>query len=399
MYPTFEPRQTRGSITPVSQSDLVRAALVVVATLVGLQLLWAARFLVLTTFLGVLFGLAASQAVDWMRRYVSIKRSAAAAIVVFGSVGLLVLAAFWIGPTLANQSQELRTKLPEAVTKVEAWLATNQPRLLDAIAPADTAAARAAASAPANPGVLPAGEPPSRLMDAIGKKSSTIGDLAFGVLQSTFAVAGAAVLIIFLALYIASDLAVYRQGTLLLFPVDRRERIGELLTALGKALRLWFATQLFAMLVIGTVTTIVLAIIGVRGALPLGVIAGIFEFIPNIGPMLSAVPAILMGFVDSPRMALIVVGVYWVIQFLENNVLIPYLMKQQLNLPPALTLVTQVVMAYVFGFLGLFVAIPLLATVVVAVRMLWIEDDLPPFPTIEMPVPKKPPEPDLISPV
>ena len=84
MYPSYERRSTRTNITPVSQSDLVRAALVVVATLVGLQLLWAARFLVLTAFLGILFGLAASQAVDWIRRYVPLKRTAAAAIVVFG---------------------------------------------------------------------------------------------------------------------------------------------------------------------------------------------------------------------------------------------------------------------------------------------------------------------------
>lgn len=368
-----------GPITPVSQSDLVRAALVVVATLVGLQLLWSARFLVLTGFLGVLFGLAASQAADWIQLRVRIKRSVAAAFVVFGTVGLLVLVGLWSGPTLAQQSQELRTKLPEAVTKLEAWMEVEQPRLLDAIAPPDTSAEG------------------GRLMGAVTARSAAVRDVALGVLQSTFAVAGAAVLIIFLAFYLATDLALYRHGTLLLFPVDRREHIGELMTALGAALRTWFATQLIAMLVIGAVTTITLAIIGVRGALPLGVIAGIFEFIPNVGPVLSAIPAILVGFADSPRMALTVFFVYWAIQFLENNLLIPYLMKQQLNLPPALTLITQVVMAYVFGFLGLFVAIPLLATIVVAVRMLWVEDDLPPFPTVEMALPNPPPEPDLFK--
>jgi predicted PurR-regulated permease PerM len=127
--------------------------------------------------------------------------------------------------------------------------------------------------------------------------------------------------------------------------------------------------------VIGAVTTTALALIGVRAAIPLGVIAGLFEFVPNIGPILSAIPAVLMGFVDSPQMALTVAMVYWAIQFLENNLLIPYLMREQLDLPPALTLVTQVLMAYVFGFLGLFVAIPLLATALVTVRVLWIGED------------------------
>jgi predicted PurR-regulated permease PerM len=129
------------------------------------------------------------------------------------------------------------------------------------------------------------------------------------------------------------------------------------------------------MLVIGTVTTIVLMIIGVRAALPLGIIAGILEFIPNIGPTLSAIPAVIVAFADSPEKALAVVIAYWGIQFLENNLLIPYLMKEQLDLPPALTMMTQVVMAYVFGLMGLFVATPLLAAIFVAVQKLHVQPD------------------------
>jgi predicted PurR-regulated permease PerM len=366
-------------VKPVSQSDLVRAALVVVATLVGLQLLWAARFFVLTAFLGVLIGLAAGSAVDWLLLRTRLQRPLAAALVVFGSVTGLVLLAFWIGPTLATQSTELREKLPEAVMKFEVWMAREQPAVLDLIAPPDTMVASGADSIAASSGG-------GRLVRAMASHAPAISGFAFGVLQSTVLVFAAAVLVMFLALYIATDPGVYRRGMLLLVPEHRRERMGELLTALGGALKTWFATQLIAMLVIGVVTTIVLSLIGVRAAVPLGVLAGIFEFIPNVGPTLSAIPAILMGFADSPRMALIVVGVYWVIQFLENNLLIPYLMREQLDLPPALTLVTQVVMASVFGFLGLFVAIPLLATIVVMVRMLWVDEGLPPLPTVEYPI-------------
>lgn len=382
-------------IQPVSQSDLVRAALVVVATLVGLQLLWAARFLVLTTFLGVLFGLAAGQAVDWITARVRVKRGVAASGVVLGTVLILLLIAAWTGPTLATQSRELKTKLPDAVATLERWMAERQPALLDLIAPPDTGAAalvdaaQAASDAAADPAAGDPTPPGGRLIGAIADHAPAVSKLAFGVLQSTIAVIGASVLIIFLALYIAADPDVYRQGLLLMIPHERRDRFGELLTALGGALRTWFATQLIAMGVIGVVTTIILAIIGVPAALPLGVLAGLFEFIPNVGPTLSAIPAILMGLTDSPRMALVVVGVYWLIQFLENNLLIPYLMKEQLDLPPALTLVTQVVMAYVFGFLGLFVAIPLLATVFVGVRMFWVEDDLPPLPTVEWPAARR----------
>jgi predicted PurR-regulated permease PerM len=262
---------------------------------------------------------------------------------------------------------------------VEDWLATKQPALLDMLAPRDTAAAAdSVARTPRDPFVqteTASRASGGRLFGAIKQRTAGIGSLAFGVLQSTFAVGAGIVLVIFLAMYIAIDPDVYRRGVLLLLPLHRRPRIEHLLSELGSTLRTWFATQLIAMVVIGAITTTALALIGIRAAIPLGIIAGLFEFVPNVGPILSAIPAVLMGFVDSPQTALTVAAVYWAIQFLENNLLIPYLMREQLDLPPALTLVTQVLMAYVFGFLGLFVAIPMLATAVVTVRVLWIGED------------------------
>lgn len=370
-----QPTQSRA----VTQNELVRAALVVVATLVGLQLLWSARFLILTVFLGILFGLAASRAVDVIRLRVQLRRTVIAPLVVFGAVAALVVIALWAGPTLTQQSRELRNKLPEAVGNVEDWLATRQPALLDILAPQDTIRRTdSLAVTPPDPFIERETQSQSsggRLFGAIKQRTAGLGSLAFGVLQSTFAVAAGLVLVIFLALYIAIDPEVYRRGVLLLLPLHRRPRIEHLLTELGATLRTWFATQLIAMVVIGAITTTALALIGIRAAIPLGVIAGLFEFVPNIGPVMSAIPAVLMGFVDSPQTALTVAAVYWAIQFLENNLLIPYLMREQLDLPPALTLVTQVLMAYVFGFLGLFVAIPMLATAVVTVRVLWIGEE------------------------
>jgi predicted PurR-regulated permease PerM len=348
--------------------------LLVVLTLVGLQLLWSARFLVLTSFLGILCGLAAGGAVDRICRQVRIKRTIAASLVVFGTLAALILIAAWTGPTLVDQSQELRTKLPEAVLKLEGWIAARQPAILDMIDPQDSVATTAPVATPDSVTTSPVGGR-SRLLGALSHYGASLTGLALGVLQSTIAVAGAMILVLFLSLYVAADPDVYRRGIIALVPVNRRAKVSALLTALSDTLKTWFRTQLIAMLVIGTVTTVALALLDIRGALPLGVIAGIFEFIPNVGPTLSAIPAILMGFADTPHTALIVAGVYWAIQFLENNLLIPYLMKEQLDLPPALTLVTQVVAAYVFGFLGLFVAIPMLAAIVVTVRTLWVEDD------------------------
>lgn len=338
----------------LTSGALYRVALAVLGTLALAQLLWSARVLVLTAFLGILFGLSAARATDWVVSHTRLNRNIAAALVVLGTVLLLIGIFSWTAPTLIEQSQDLRTKLPEAITKLEGWMLEKQPRLLESIAP-------------------PTLDGSSRLMAALATHMPALTNFAFGIVQSTLVVSAGIVVVIFLALYIAADPSVYRRGLIALVPIVHRPRFSELLNTLGTTLRTWFATQLIAMIVIGVVTTILLFVVDVRAALPLGVIAGIFEFIPNIGPMLSAVPAVLMGFVDSPQKALLVVGLYWGIQFLENNLLIPYLMKEQLDLPPALTLMAQVVMAFVFGFLGLFVAIPLLASVVVVIRTFWVE--------------------------
>jgi predicted PurR-regulated permease PerM len=146
------------------------------------------------------------------------------------------------------------------------------------------------------------------------------------------------------------------------------------MSAMATVLRKWLVTQLIAMLVIGFVTTAVLLLLDVRAAFALGVIAGLLEFIPTIGPILSAVPAVAMGFLDSPEKALYVVIAYVAIQQLEGHILIPMLMKEGLDLPPVVTLLAQGLMALLFGFLGLLVAVPMIAAIMVPIKMLYVRD-------------------------
>jgi predicted PurR-regulated permease PerM len=131
--------------------------------------------------------------------------------------------------------------------------------------------------------------------------------------------------------------------------------------------------QFIGMVVIGVVTTAALYVLGIPAALPLGILAGILEFIPNVGPVIAAVPAVLMGFLDGPEKALWVVVSYILIQQLESILLVPILMQEGVDLPPVLIILAQALMAIVFGFLGLLIAAPLLAVVVVAVKMVYVE--------------------------
>ena len=175
---------------------------------------------------------------------------------------------------------------------------------------------------------------------------------------------------VFLAMYIGAEPEVYRGWLLSLVPATSRAQARLILAEMATVLRKWLVTQMIAMVVIGVVSMVVLLLLGVKAPFALAFIAGLCEFIPTVGPVLSAVPAVLMAFVDSPEKALAVLIAYWGIQFLENNLLIPYLMRGEMDLPPAITLVAQSLMTLVFGFIGLMVAVPLTAAVLVPLRMM-----------------------------
>jgi predicted PurR-regulated permease PerM len=192
-------------------------------------------------------------------------------------------------------------------------------------------------------------------------------------LSSTVTVLGGVLLLIVLSIYTGADPDLYRNGVMHLFPHRARDTTARVLTAMATVLRRWLVTQLIAMIVIGVVSTVVLLVLGVKAAFALGIIAGFLEFVPTVGPILSAVPAIAMAFLDSPQKALSVVIAYIVIQQLEGHILIPMLMKEGMDLPPALTIIAQALMALVFGFLGLMVAVPMLAAVIAAVKILYVE--------------------------
>ena len=371
--------------------DIVRTAALVLAMYLLIRLIWFANALFLTVFLGALFGIAVSAGVDRLQRF-RIPRGMGAALVIIAFFGLLTAFGAWVTPTLRSQGTELRQKLPEAVDRVETWVQKRQSGVLgiflgrpsEAAAPATTAAGSTSVGTPA---AVPAGTdsatraasdtaghgaPP--LQGRIQEQFGGVTKFLFPFARSTLAAVAGLLLVIFLSIYFAADPELYRRGMLALLPPRRRELAAHVMDRIAQVLRKWLVTQLIAMAVIGGVSTIALLILRVKAAFALGLLAGLFEFIPTIGPILSAVPAVAMGFLDSPEKALLIAVVYIGIQFLENHILIPLLMKGGMDLPPALTVITQALLALVFGFLGLMVAVPMLATVMVVVQMLYVDE-------------------------
>ena len=358
-----------------ASGDIVRAALATIAVLATLLLLWQTRVLMLLTVLGALLGIAATPAVDWLARH-RIKRGFGAPLVVLGTVAFVVAVGLWSAPTVVSQINQLRVQMPASIDKVDAYLEREHSALINAILPrdpSDTVTAPAGGAA-GGTGATASG----RLAKSMGGQVSSLRGFVFTTVTSTLAGFAALAYVVFLTMYVAIEPDTYRRGLLLLIPVTSRNRGALVFDAVTATLRTWLATQFIAMVVIGLVSTLTLLLLGVKSAIPLGILAGILEFVPNLGPLLSAIPAVLIAFADSPQKALLVILAYWGIQFLENNLLIPHLMREQLDLPPALTLLWQALMAIIFGILGLFVAVPLLAAGFVIVRYVYVRGEVPP---------------------
>jgi predicted PurR-regulated permease PerM len=393
------PRSSRAERVPGWKSlDILRAAVLVMGLYLALRLLWLAHQLLLIAFLGILFGLAVARGVDWLQRF-RVPRGVGAALIVLGFVGILYGLGAWAAPTLRQQSLELRQRLPQAIDRIEGWIEARRSGLLGQMLPQDLVGAGperapgpgATPGRPTpQPGARPAqgGRPPRPASEApeagggalSGLPRTLSGQLGaitryfFSFLSSTVAVLGGILLLLFISIYIGAEPQLYRKGILHLIPHRARARAGEVLTAIGMTLRRWLVSQLIAMVVIGTITTIVLLLLDVEAALALGILAGLLEFIPLVGPFLAAIPAVAMGFLDSPEKALFVALAYTAIQQVENSVLIPMLMREGVDLPPLVTLLGLSLMGIVFGFLGMLVAVPLLAAIMVAVKLLYVED-------------------------
>lgn len=382
--------------------DVVRVLVLILGFYVLGQLLWIAHPVVFLFFLGVLFGLPLVQGADWFEKR-GVPRAAGVAIILTVFLGLLTAGAIGMAPILRAQSKELQDRLPEAMDKIDAWLGHRANGVLGILfneessdslrttaaqrsAPNDSTLAPVVVTDSAGADTLKAAtrkavvrRPATRAEDVVAggnlrreitKQMSGAQHSFLRVLTSTFAMTGSFLLVLFIAAYIGVDPALYHGALLEIFPERQRDRAALTFASMATQLRRWLVTQLIAMVVIGAVTTVFLAVIRVKAAVPLGILAGVLKFIPIIGSIFAAIPAVAMAFIDSPHKALVVAVGYLVIQFVENHLLVPILMKHGVNIPPAFTLGIQALMALLFGFLGLLVAVPLLAAILTVVRAL-----------------------------
>jgi predicted PurR-regulated permease PerM len=184
------------------------------------------------------------------------------------------------------------------------------------------------------------------------------------------------VLVVVGGLYIAAAPDTYYKGLLLLFPDSRRPLAEDTLDTSGNALRLWLVGQLAAMVLVGTLTTIGLLLIGIPAPLALGLLAGLAEFVPLVGPIAAAIPALLLAVGGGIETMLWTAGLYLFVQQVESNVITPLIQHRTVEIPPALTLFAVVAAGVAFGPIGVVLAAPLAVVGYVAVKKLYVTEAL-----------------------
>jgi predicted PurR-regulated permease PerM len=325
-------------------ADFVRRVLIVIGLVVLALLAWKLSYVVLLTFGAILVAVILRAFADLLARWTPLPKrwtlTAAALIILMVMIGILVM----FGAQIRGQIAIVSERLPAAIDSFTSQLGL--------------------------------GPVTHQLPDMLeGRGSSVVARLAgYG-----WALAGGLtdfLLVVVAGIYIAANPTVYRTGLVKLFPPSQHERVSSSLDAIGEALKLWLGAQLMAMIFVGLAVVIGVWLIGLPSPFALGLIAGLLEFVPFIGPVLGALPAILIAStIDGPTVMWTVL-LFVVIQQLEANVIFPQLGRRMVSLPPALALFAILAAGVLFGPLGLLFGFPMAVVVFVLVKKLYVRETL-----------------------
>lgn len=320
---------------------------------IAIYVLWRIRQVLLLLFAAVVLATILNRVVCYLRR-LYLKRGPAIAI----TMVLLFLTLFSlfaiILPRLVGQLQLLVDVLPQVVNRLQMTYDYLQARI------------------PGN--ILTDNQGFNNLIVELQSWVTRLIGNFFGFISSSVGVLLNFLLFLAATVMLLVNPTQYRRIFVLAFPAFYRPRVNEILDECELSLVGWIRGTLVAMLVIGSVSYIGLLILGVPLPLVNALLAGLLEFIPNIGPVLSVVPPMLLAFIDAPWKAVAVIVLYLLIQQVESLVLVPLLMKHEVSILPLFTLLAVVVFSIFFGFLGLFLAIPLLIVVQIWLREVLVKD-------------------------
>ncbi|GAA5176348.1 MULTISPECIES: AI-2E family transporter [Halomonadaceae] len=332
------------------------AAGVAAATVAILATLWFGFEILLMVFVGLLLALAFSLPAGWLCRHSFLSRRWALLVVLLVISGLLaafsVNFAFSIGQQFEQLAETLPGSLVELKTMLSQWPMGSQ--IIEWISE--------------NPS-------PDANLSSWSTRVSTVFSTTFGALLNV-------VVVVFIGLFIAFDPGIYRTGLIKLITPAHREGAAVVLEAIKHKLAWWLLGRLASMTAVGLLAGVGLWALGIPMALSLGLLAALLSFIPYLGPLFSAVPALLVAFsVDSTAMLHVAV-LYTGVQTLESYLVTPLIQREAVSIPPGLLLIVQVWLGLVAGLLGMLVAEPLIVLGMILVQRVyvkgWLERQDPP---------------------
>jgi predicted PurR-regulated permease PerM len=312
-------------------------------------LVWYTASLLALVFMGILLAIFLRALSDQISSRTKIPQSGSLVIVILSFLILIALVVFFYLPELSEQVDSLRKEIPKAAGQL-----TN---------------------------TLQDYEWGRKLVDEIGNQG--FGETMGGIFRNltywfsnTLSLLSGFVVILFVAIYIAYDADLYMRGMVRLAPPAYRNQTEELLHTLGSTLRMWLVGRLISMTLVGVLVFAGLWALGIKLALPLGIIAGLLDFVPYIGPLLSAIPGMLLAATQGWTQVLYVALLFLLVQQIESYLVTPLVQQRAVSLPPVLTLAFQIAMGLLMGFVGIVIATPLAAVVLVLVKKLYIVDIL-----------------------
>jgi predicted PurR-regulated permease PerM len=255
-----------------------------------------------------------------------------------------------MAPSVAQQFDQLTETVPQALERGRAWLVQYQwgRQLLQ-----------------------------QGGMDAINQERAVgLFNQATGALGGMVYALGLGFVVLFIGLYLAWSPETYRNGFLHLVPIHRRKRMAQVMDEVGFTLKWWLIGRFIDMAFVGILVWVGLYLLDVPLALILALIAAFLNFIPNIGPFLGAIPALLVGLGNDPETALYIAILFIAVQTLETALVTPLVQQRVIHMPPALTLSVQIILGATMGALGVFMATPIAAGAIVVVKQLYVKDVL-----------------------
>ncbi|MBD1933893.1 MULTISPECIES: AI-2E family transporter [Cyanophyceae] len=320
------------------------------AIVVSLYILWQIRDLLLLLFAAIVLATALN------RLSLRLQRSGMQhGLAVLCSIALLlalIVGFFWlIVPPFAVQFEELTQRVPQGFERLNNWTDYWRERVPTQLVP-----------------YLPD-------VDSISQQVQPLlnrllgGSVAF--FSSSLGVILRVLLVLVLTGMLLANPQAYRKGFVRLFPSFYRRRVDGILDQCEVALGRWLGGALISMSVVALMSMVGLSILRIPSPLAQGILAGVLNLIPNLGPTISVIPPMAIALLEAPWKSAAVFGLYFAIQQIESNFLTPYVMAQQVSLLPAVTLLSQVFFATFFGFLGLFLALPL-----TVVGQIWVKEVL-----------------------